>query len=527
MRAMLKPRHRTHRSAPFLGLLAGLSAVVLVVPATARADVGAVNKLYEDIIPALRSDEVLLPALAAMTPPPKSVGTRESATLLMSGMQGFEEAVAWTQGDTQKAVLEALKKVTQERDFRKAYAFGQPYGADVVDPKLVRAGLYTELGDPALLPGARFLYMPALENLVCLANVEANRLVGDKKPGEALEVLTNLLYFSRQMCDRAFFAESRWGLQTFIDTSERLRDVACLDQKSQKALTTEDVRKVLDRLDMSKPSTAYVDIDRMRFPSGDLLGFQQVADRLFNADGSPNDAQFASTLARLRSSNRPLRLFSEAGKWSAATVGHAPKGETLTAGERSYSDWRTRWDLSWFDKQQRNVQDYVQLDPARFAAVRATIPNMYDLYLLRQKARVEQLGTRNALAVVGATIQRGMIPPLLNGVRPQWLPSRTDLGVDPFNVTVQDRGSAPPLKYLIPPEAGIDTTVVLANESTFRVLLKNDVFVLYSLGSDLSDERVSRVQNSASKLQVKADYLLYPPVVSLYRQSLIDLGQLK
>jgi len=516
---------RIHRS-----LIASVSlaaAALLGIPATLFADVGEVNNLYKDITPALRSDEVILPALAAMAPPPRQVATHESSALLLAGMQGFDEAATWAQGDTQKAVLEALKTVTKEKDFRKAFAFGQPYGADSVDPKLVRAGLYTELGDPALLPGARFLYLPALDNLVCLVNVEANRLLADKKGDEALDLLTSLLFFSRQICDRQFFTEAQWGLRTFTETCERLRDVAYVDQRGEKSLTVDGIKAVLVRMDTAKVASAYVDLERMTFPKGDLIGFKQVADRLFSADGSPNDAQFAATLARLRSSNRPLRLFSEAGRWAASSAGHAPKTATLTAGERAYNDWRTRWDLGWFDRVQRNTLDYTATDSVRFAAVKATLPNMHELFFLRQIARTELTGLRNALSLVGASIQRGSIPPLLVSVRPQWVATQQELGADPFDSRILERGAFPTLKYQIPPATGAEVTVVLPSEVTFRVLLKNDVFVLYSVGSDYSDQKASRIQNTARKIQVPADYLLYPPVQSLYRQSLVDLGQLK
>lgn len=507
--------------------LALVAASFLASPSAAYADVGQANRLYSDITSAKRSDEVILPALAAMAPPPKQVATHESSALLLSGMQGFDEAVAWAQGDTQKAVLEALKTVTKEKDFRKAFAFGQPYGADSVDPKLVRAGLYTELGDPALLPGARFLYLSALDHLVCLVNVEANRLLAEKKADEALDVLASMLCFSRQICDRQFFTEAQWGLKTYNETCERLRDVAYLDQRGDKSLTVEGLKAVLERFDSKKLASAYIDIDRMTFPKADMIGFKQVADRLFNADGSPNDAQFASTLARLRSSNQPLRLFSEAGRWAASSAGHASKDATVNAGERAYNDWRTRWDLGWFDRVQRNTLDYNSTDGIRFAAVKATLPNMHELFFLRQIAKTELTGLRNALALVGAGIQRGSIPPLLVSVRPQWIATQAELGVDPFDSKILERGAIPTMKYQIPPASGIEVTVVLPSDVTFRVLLKDDVFVLYSVGSDYSDQKAARIQNTAAKIQIPADYLLYPPVQSLYRQSLVDLGQLK
>jgi hypothetical protein len=58
------------------------------------------------------------------------------------------------------------------------------------------------------------------------------------------------------------------------------------------------------------------------------------------------------------------------------------------------------------------------------------------------------------------------------------------------------------------------------------VRLKDDIFALYSLGSDANDDFTRRVQNTAVVLR-GADYLLFPPVLSLHRQNLIDRGDLK
>jgi hypothetical protein len=58
------------------------------------------------------------------------------------------------------------------------------------------------------------------------------------------------------------------------------------------------------------------------------------------------------------------------------------------------------------------------------------------------------------------------------------------------------------------------------------VRLTDDVFVLYSLGSDANDDFARRIQNGTVGVR-GADYLLFPPVLSLYRQNLIDRGDLK
>ena len=58
-------------------------------------------------------------------------------------------------------------------------AFGQLYGVEGVDIEMIAAGLYTDLGDPPTLAGARIGYMPMLDRLAILVNVEATRLAAE------------------------------------------------------------------------------------------------------------------------------------------------------------------------------------------------------------------------------------------------------------------------------------------------------------------------------------------------------------
>lgn len=496
-----------------------------LAPSPARAgDVKDANALYADIQPERRSDVVLLPVLAKMAPPPARVGTLEGASAILPGMAGWDEASAWAAAAPQQAVVEALRKVTAEQDHRKAYAFGQAYGIEGVDPALVRAGLYTELGDPALLTAARFQYLPALDRMACLANVEATRLWGEKKGSDALRLLTSLAYFSRSMCDRQFGREVGWGFEHLRATLERIRDLLYVDSRAAtRVFLAADIHELITRLELDKPEKAYLDPGRIRLPLGDRIAFEQLADQIFTSSGEPDEASFGACLARLRSSERPLRLFSEAGRWSQAAGGHEDKATTLKRGLAAFRDWQFRWGLRWFDPQMSRVQEYPGLDRAKFAAVRGGLPDLFPLLIRRQELRVEIVGTRLAAGLCGAQGERGSIPPLVQAARPSWL---VDLGVDPMNAAVRT-GGKPPLQYLIPPKSGHDIQIVLPNEGSFHVLLKDDVFVLYSVGSDYQDQKAKIVRNTVRKVKLQCDYLIWPPVLSLYRQSQIDLGELK
>jgi hypothetical protein len=56
--------------------------------------------------------------------------------------------------------------------------------------------------------------------------------------------------------------------------------------------------------------------------------------------------------------------------------------------------------------------------------------------------------------------------------------------------------------------------------------MSSDTFVLYSRGSDNAKNYAKKNQNTAAVVE-NADYLLWPPVLSLHRQRLLDLDQLK
>ncbi len=518
------PNRNPNRRVASLVLLV-FSGVGALSPSPARGgDVKDANAPYAAIAPERRSDGVLLPALAKMAPPPARVGTMEEAALILPGMGGWDEAAAWAAGAPQQAVVEALRKVTGEQDHRKAYAFGQAYGIEGVEPSLVRAGLYTELGDPALLAAARFLYLPALDRLACLVNVEATRLWSEKKGGDSLSLLASFAYFSRSMCDRQFGREATWGFEHLRFTLERIRDVLYLDSSAPaRVIGSDDLHALIGKFELVKPEQAYLDPGRLALPQGDRIAFEQLVDQVFTASGEADEGAVGATLARLRSSDRPLRLFSEAGRWSQAAGSHADKSTTLRRGAAVFRDWQFRWGLQWFDPQMSRVQEYPALDLAKFAVVSVAFPDLFPLTLRRQELRVEMVGTRLAAGLCGAQIERGSIPPVVQAPRPAWL---LDLGVDPMNAGVRS-GGRPPLQYLIPGSAGHDIQIILPNETSFHVLLKNDVFVLYSVGSDYQDQKAKIVQNTVRKVRLQSDYLVWPPVISLYRQSQTDLGELK
>jgi hypothetical protein len=527
--------NRSGRSLAFV-FQAVAAVVVLAAALSARADdfVNKVNALYADIAPAKRSDLVLLPLLAKMDPPPKSAATVQQAALLAANKEGWSEAAAWAQGANQMAILEAIALVTRESDWKQAYAFGQPYGVEGVSPDLVRAKLYTELGDPPTLAAAVHLYLPALEKVNCLVNVAATGLAAAGKPSDAIDLLINWIYFARQMADRQFHAEATWALTTIATTQERIRDVAYVDSLGPKQLEPQRILEQIKRL--SEESLAYLDLDRMKFPQANHIASQQIVARVYIERNGINDKTFASTMSRLGSTEHPLRLFSEAARWRTVAGEQANWFDARERVEGVHGDWAARWKVDWYDHLNSTPTAYSMLDKNHFVAVADSTPDMNDLRTLRQVARTEGVGTRMALALDGYVLVNKLLPPTSTAIRPYWM---TQLEVDPYNPQQGEkfRGARPSLEFFVPirdeprgerqAKQPHDMEVFTPNgEANFHVKLMDDVFVLYSWGSDNKKGYAKRIQNTPKTVQ-GADYLMWPPFISLYRQHLIDKGDIK
>jgi hypothetical protein len=526
------------RSWVILGLAAALMHGPLSSPARADDFVNRVNSKYADIAPDKRSDVVLLPLLAKLDPPPKAVATIQQAGLLPTGKQGWTEAVAWATGANQKAVIDALATVTkleddwQHSNARKPYAFGQPYGAEGVSPDLIRLKMYTELGDPPMLAAAQHLYMPALDRLVCLVNVEATRLAADGKPSDAIDRLIDLIYFAREMCDRQFFVEASWGLLNIARAEERVRDIAYTDLRSDKpAIDKERIHDQLKRL--AEDNTAYLDLDRMAFPQGNRVATEQVVARVYIEKNGINEQTFATTMSRLGSTEHPLRLFSEAARWRTVAADQAVWFDARDRTKGVFDDWTMLWGTDWFDRRMKNPTAFSRLDKQKFAAIDASTPDMFELLQLRQVARVEGVGTRLSLALVGVVMTNKVLPPVCQAVRPLWMKV---MEADPYNIE-RANGAQPPLEYFVPirdqrrterQQREPHTMEVFTpnGEDNFTVKLFDDVFVLYSWGSDNHRDFAKRVQNTWKTVQ-GADFLIWPPYLSLYRQHLLDRGDIK
>lgn len=526
---------------PILGLAL---ALVLALPVGALAQGGdaiaRVNAKNRAIPADQRADRVLFPILAAMAEPPASVSVLEDgrptqAMLLAPGSRGWEAASGWASQQPQQAALEALDRVTQEASFLRSMVIAQPYGIDGVPVDLVRAGMYTELGDPPLLALAEFRYLPKMTDLAILAHVEATRRLEAGNPAGAIDVLIDLLHLGRMMADREFFVEVAWGYRVMIDAAIRVRDIAFVDySQTSPLLGHEQLMEAIGRLDMGR--RGFLHIDRLRLPEGDSIGGHQILGRIFDPNGQPNE-RFATTMSALTTSDRPLRRFSDAGLWSQLRVVHVDGLDSRSALENVYNDWTQLWIQDDFAPAHNLVREYDRLNPVTHGVIRVVMPELTGLFNERRILRTEVVGTRASLGVLAYRSRLRTLPVALSSLRPQILPEVVE--VDPFGPVRDFRGRplVSELKFLVPrrdlapdPRLGhqpLPIDVIMLNQRNFgiRVGIDPDEFMIWSVGPDMDDDTARRVRENTRALY-DGDYLIWPPVISLYREFLQGQGEL-
>ncbi len=506
----------------FLGICVATTA--LLAPAMAQdQSLDAINRRPREVRADRRSDTILLPLLAKMTPPPAVVIAEDGYQMLEPSMEGWAKAEEWVKAEPQAAAIAAIKEATKRFSGNDpGMAFGLTYGVTSESRAAVQINMHVELGNPATISAAKVNYLERLDWLVKATSVEATRLGTSGEPGKALDLLLDLAYLGRQVADRELFREAKVGYSIMSFAIERMRDIGWLDFRGEQKLTPDGVAEFLRRLvDENGLWT-----DRIRFPQGDRIGVQQLIDRAYGSSTEADPAKVGPLMARVSSAEQPLKIFNESARWSALASSMPSKPDAERALADAYGDWEQRWRLAWFDPRMRTTPRFKLINPSRQPMVGA-MSDMFELFELRQIVRVEYVGSRTALGMLGYYYANRSVPPSIAALRPRFMAA---VDADPFNNERIDVGAVPPL-YLLRPVKDTqgrphNMTIVVENRDNFVVPLKDDVWVLYSVGSDNLPNLARVVQNTWKRV-TSADYLIWPPVNSLYRQYLKDTDRIK
>lgn len=401
-------------------------------PADPAAVVGQLNAPFARIPEADRAELDLFPAIAAMDARPGVVTDSQDAALsLFPGRPGWEEASKWAAAPKQQAVIEAIRKVG-EAGSRKVLAM--PYGASA--PEDYRAAqLWVDLGEPAVLSGAKFGYLTRIaEDVDPLVQVEVTRLAFDGKARDAADLLVSWMRVGRKLADRDFLKEKFVGMALMIGSIERLRDVVYTHKAS---FTEQDMIDLIGALDDDK-----VALGRIRLPEGDRLAALQLAALIIEPRGRTRADTFGPTMARLASGDQPLQLFNQAAWWQRVAENHADWFDVQERLKAIFEDWHFRWGQPQHEKIHQQPTDFRKADPARMAIFLETVPDMEVLRFLRLALTTELTGTRLALAVVGYELRNKTLPAVATAVRGRYVKK---LDFDPLDPTLDT-----PFRYFVP-----------------------------------------------------------------------------
>ncbi|MCA9273144.1 MAG: hypothetical protein KDA31_08870 [Phycisphaerales bacterium] len=497
-----------------------LAALALKGLALADEFTDRLNANYANVPDSRRAELILMPALGAMEEPPGViVGRADRVLLLTTSSPAWAAASAWAEAEPQRAALAALAEVTAEENPRRRMDFALPYGIVGIDPSWVRMGIHAELGDPPTISAAHLGYLERMEWLATLAQIEVTRLESVGQLEQATELMFDLAILGRMMADRQLYAEVSWGFETMQTAMLRIRDIAYVDATNDGDLTGAYFKTVVSRIDLN----GLFRLDRVRMPTGDQTGAQQLAQRVFSRSGQPDESVFATSMAELASTSRPLRLFAEAGRWQSVMSGHASSRETNDKINGLFNDWSLRWSADVFDPTFRTPTEYERLDRQSFALVAEVVPNLGRLFVMRRELETELVGTRVALAIRALSKEAGGMPSSLALARPRYI---DDLGVDPYNPS-RAANNRPELRFFVPERDTVggrlhQMNVIPSGRTNFSVRLGSEQFVLYSLGGNEFDDRAEIVSDSG--LELTGDYLIWPPVLSILRDYLEQTG---
>ena len=512
-------------SAAFL-LTSALSGV-----ATAQGGyIAEANALYDDIADERNSAPVLLPALANMTAAPAIATDPGSLRLLTPESSAWPEVERWVTATPQQDALDALRAVTEGEDYLAAMAFAQPYGASGIAVEFIRAGLYTELGDPPLLADADHGYLEPMRTLALLVQAEAKRLASEGNVAAGLDLLFSLMVLGRQLADREFVVEAATGYAFMGSATRRMRELVYVDFKGDQAVSLEGLRDIIEKLDRE----GQLAIDRLSFPRADRIAAEQIIAFTYEERGGIRRPEFIQTMTRLSTSGRPLRRFAASARWSEAADTQVDWFDIREALEKAYSGWTRRWLLepgSPVLNLPFPVQEFS--DTERYAAVAMSLRTIgSDLFDLRDAVEVERVGTRLSFAVLGRYYEQGRYPTSLADVRPRWI---SEIESDAFDDPSALTDAKDEMHFFVPvrddyvadmrddPEPHF-MEVFPGDGTNFGLELYEDQFVLYSVGPNAADDNAARVHTDFQSQF--GDYLVWPPVVGLQREHLRQVGGL-
>jgi hypothetical protein len=382
--------------------------------------VARVQALYVGLADESRAELVLLPALAEFEAAPEA-----ASEWVVPGDEGWGDVAAWLDAASQQKVFEAVEAVGVDDT---TFVFGLGYGRASAPEALAENPLVPMLMNGEFLAGMHLDYLGVMSRVSAAVRFEALRRASDGDGGGALELQASMIRTWRLIADRPMYAEVDAAFGEVLTILESMRDVLYLYPES---VSAEELKGLIKELD-----DRALRIDRVRFPMGDKLAYQQLVRESFFKFGSPDPSRFGPLMAQLASGEKQLQMFGESSWWVRAIDEHGDYYRTSDAIDAVFGDWEFRWGLDPEDDLLGSDSDYERLDPAANAMLLLQLRNEEDLLSLRDLIGLELAGTRLSMGCVGYKQEIGEYPKPLPAIRPGFV---REISFDPYGADLSDR----------------------------------------------------------------------------------------
>ena len=412
-------RRRDHSKIVALAALAALGVASLPTGAIAQDKFAAeASEVHQPGAGENNAAEPLLIALSNMDAPPETIADTPTALLMLPGDPGWSAAKAWATAPNQRAMLDALREVTNPSN---PHVFALPYGLENTPPAIEATGLAIDLGDPPLLANADTAYLDALDELFSLASIDAARLAEEDDP-EAAYKLVQWIRLARMVADQPLSVEKGWAIHSMRLGVMRLLDLFALHPR---LMDEPELIRLVRELSENE-----IRIERILPPYADRIAMHELVAATFIERRGPNPAAFAPTLAALMSEGTPLGLFGEATYFQRIAEQQANWFDTTEKIDAIYNDWERRWTVPHYDHIWTQQMERRLIDPARFTLIEDFSPDLYPIFQDRLALRADVAGARMALSVIGYRRGKGVWPSDLAAIRPTFV---DNIDTDPFH----------------------------------------------------------------------------------------------
>lgn len=340
-----------------------------------------------DVSERIRSYRTFFDGYLNLTRPPERFGRGFRAVEVHPKMSGWNDLSNWAEANLSMA--EVLINASERP------VFGLPYGASNVPSEYRENNLFAAVGDEAGLNRISFPYTDAVRRAQLFGVTEIHRRMKSGQVDEALDLTVAMLFFLRQLCDREFFEEKEFAIQSLIDMLITTRNVFYMYREK---ISADQYRNLaISEIPFLRP-----DRNALFMPEADRIVAEAILREVFDRQGQPIPERFREMFATIQSRDEPLTRFGASRRWEKVAARHDSLDASLQRLRLVYDDWWRRWRVQEYDPILEDFpSEFERTNEVRFAAVIFSIKDLQQLFALRRQLIAQVNGTGMAAGICG------------------------------------------------------------------------------------------------------------------------------